>query len=329
MAPGPIVDLVQTIIDTPMDSIASPYIHALLIARHGKLVVEEYFHGYTAGMPHETRSASKSVTSTLIGLALHDGAPLEVSTPVYDLMYDGNPPDKLDPRAGRMTLEHLLTMTPGLACDDNESDSPGQEETMQSQSEQPDWAQYTLDLPMAHEPGEHAAYCSASPNLALAMLRNATDTWIPELYQRLFAEPLQTGRYHMNLMPNGEAYGGGGQYIKARDFLKMGQVFLDDGSWKGERVLSDEWVHHAIMPKSHMFDQGYGYLWWILDYPYKDRTVQAFYAGGNGGQYVIGIPELDVVVVFFGGNYSQSVLHKPKRVYVPNYIIKSIEQGEE
>lgn len=325
MAVAPIEAMVQRIIDTSPDSIDSHYVHAVLVARKGKLVLEEYFYGHTAETRHDTRSAAKSVTSTLIGLAISAGAPLDVSSPVYPIMYDGNPPADLDPRKLRMTLEHLLTMTPGLACDDNDNDSPGTEWRMQSQSD-PDWLRYTLELPMTHEPGEYVAYCSASPNLAGGVLGKATGAWLPDLYQTYFAGPLHMGVYHMNLMPTGEAYGGGGLHITGRDFLKMGQLFLDDGQWQGKKLLRDDWIAKAVAPIQHMFQQGYGYAWWIMDFPYQDRTVQGFYAGGNGGQYVIGIPELEMSIVFFGGNYNQRILHLIKKDHIPNYILRSVDR---
>jgi len=328
MAVSAIEQMVQMIMDTPMDGIASPNIHSMLIARKGKLVVEEYFHGFTADTRHDTRSASKSVTATLVGLAIHAGEPVALSSPIYPIMYDGQLPPDLDPRAMRMTLEHLLTMTSGLACDDNKDDSPGAEWKMQSQTEQPDWLRFTLELPMVNEPGEHVAYCSASPNLAAGVLAKASGNWLPNLFQRYFARPMQMGSYHMNLTPTGQAYGGGGLQITGRDFLKMAQVYLDDGKWNGTKLLDDKWLREALHPANRMFKQGYGYGWWIMDFPYKDRTVQAFYAGGNGGQYSMGIPELDMAIVIFGGNYSQSVTHLAKNEHIPKYILRSVAEGE-
>lgn len=329
MAVGPIEEMIRMIVDTPMDSITAPYIHAVLIARHGKLVLEEYFHGFSAGIPHETRSASKTVTSTLVGIASHEGEPVDVDSLVYSIMYGPEFPEGLDPRKKRMTMKHLLTMTPGLACDDNDGESQGGEGRMQNQTDQPDWVRYTLDLPMVHEPGEHVAYCSGSPNAAGGVLARASGSWIPDLYQSYFARPMEMGLYHMNLMPDGEAYGGGGLYIEGRDFLKMGQIFLDGGRWKSKKLLSDEWVQDAVSPFAHMLDQGYGYAWWILSFPYENRTVEAFYAGGNGGQYVIGIPELDLAIVFFGGNYSQAATHLIKKKHIPDYILRSVRSAQE
>ncbi|MFQ5528382.1 MAG: serine hydrolase domain-containing protein, partial [Thermoanaerobaculia bacterium] len=323
---GPIEEMIQMIIDTPMDSVEAPYLHAFLVARHGRLVLEEYFHGFTRDTPHGTRSASKSVTTTLAGIAVNQGK-LSLDTPVYATMNGGEVPADADPRAERMTLRHLITMTSGLACDDWDQDSPGNEDTMQEQSQQPDWFQYTLDLPMINEPGEHAAYCSGGQNLTGGVVAKATGEWLPDFYRKHLATPLVMGLYHMNLTPTGEGYGGGGLLIKPRDFLKLGQVFLDGGSFRGKEVVSQDWVREGTTAINQIRDEGYGYGWWVFSYPFEGRQVEAFYAGGNGGQYIIVVPELDLNVVIFAGNYNQRVMHKPKYEYVRDYILKAAEAG--
>jgi hypothetical protein len=166
--------LVQSIVETPMDSQDAPQIHALLIARHGRLVVEEYFHGFSRDGLHDTRSAAKSLTAITIGAAMRAGAPLRLSSPVYQLMNGGAFPANLEPQRRTMTLEHLLTMSGGFFCDDTNDQAPGNEEVMTEQTEQPDWYRYTLAVPMATPPGQNSVYCSASPNLALGMLGAAT-----------------------------------------------------------------------------------------------------------------------------------------------------------
>ncbi|HSH00849.1 MAG TPA: serine hydrolase [candidate division Zixibacteria bacterium] len=324
MAPEPIAALVERIGDTPMDDVTAPYIHALLIARRGVLVVEEYFHGYD-GSPHDTRSAAKTITATLVGLAESQGLPAGLATPVYETMLEGGAAlDTLDPRKREMTLEHLVTMSSGLECDDGDSNSPGNEDRMQSQSDQTDWALFTMDLPLAHPPGEVAAYCSGGMNLAAATLSRATGLWLPRFFDEYYAGPLQLGVYHMNLTPTGEGYGGGGLYLSARDFLKLGQLYLDGGVWNGRRLLTQEWVDEATSPQTHIWSEDYGYGWWIVSYPYRESAVTAYYAGGNGGQYVICVPELQLAVTFFAANYSQSIMHQTKREFVPQYIFPAI-----
>src|SRR5512140_3329643 len=105
----------------------------------------------------------------------------------------------------------------GLACDDNDDASPGNEGAMQSQSAQPDWYRYTLDLPLANAPGEHYAYCSAGTNLAGGVLAQVSGAWLPALFDTLVAQPLKLGRYYVNLMPTGQAYSGGGMHLRPRD----------------------------------------------------------------------------------------------------------------
>ncbi len=326
--PTPIRNLIEEHFSAPPTSVRDVYPHGLLIARHGKLVFEEYFHGFHRDRPHDTRSASKSLTAVLAGAAIQAGLPLEADTPVYGTLRPGAEAPALDPRRSRMTLEHLLTMSSGLACNDSDPDSPGNEEIMQEQTAQPDWYAYTLELPMVAEPGDQAHYCSGTSNLAGAVISEATGESLPELFQRLVAQPLELGRYHLPLSPTGAAYMGGGIRWLPRDFLKLGQLMLDGGVWNGKRIVSSEWAERSIAPLRELRDRGYGYLWWTVEYPYKDRAVRAFFAGGNGGQVVIGVPELDLLVAFFAGNYSDRTLFRYQEEFFPEYILPAVREAD-
>lgn len=317
---------IQMIIDTPIDSVSSPEIHGILIARHGKLVLEEYFHGENRDKLHDTRSAGKSLTSTLLGAAVKAGVPVSVSTPVYQAMNGGFFAPDLDPRKKSLTVENLLTMSSGLDCDDADPKSPGGEDYMQNESGATDFYKFTLDLKMIRNPGEKAVYCSVQPNLVGGVLSRVAKQSLPVLFQNLLAEPLQIKRYDMNLAPNGDAYMGGGVRFLLRDFMKLGQLHLNGGVWSGRKILTPEWSRRATSPLYELRNQKYGYFWWVMEFPYKGRTVRAFYAGGNGGQVVIGIPELDLVIAFYGGNYNDPVLFVSQRVYVPQYILPAIDK---
>jgi CubicO group peptidase (beta-lactamase class C family) len=319
---------IRMIIDTPIDSVHAPEIHGVLIARHGKLVLEEYFHGENREKPHDTRSAAKSLTATLIGAAIHSGVPLKVSSPVYQVMNGGTFPPDLEPRKRAMTLENLLTMSSGLDCDDEDEKSPGREDYMTEESGATDYYKYTMDLKMIREPGEKAVYCSINPNLAGGVLKHASGQTLPELMRDLIAEPLQIKRYYLGLTPTGDAYMGGGARFLPRDFMKLAQLYLNDGTWNGRRILTPEWVRRATSPLykfSETSKARYGYLWWVYDYPYKGRTVRAYFASGNGWQHAIAIPELDLVIGFYAGNYNDDLpLHKE---YVPKWILPAVQEG--
>jgi CubicO group peptidase (beta-lactamase class C family) len=297
---------VQSILDMPMDSPDAPQVHAVLIARHGKLVLEEYFHEQHREKLHNTRSAGKSLTTLIIGAAMQAGVPLKLSSPVYQVMNDGAFPADLDPQKRAMTLEHLLTMSSGYFCDDTNDDAPGNEETMWDQTEEPDFYRYTMKVPLITPPGENAVYCSASANLALGMVGRAAHEDPMSLFERLIARPMKFRRYVWGLDPVGHPYGGGGIDLLPRDFIKLGQLLLDGGSWHGHRIISKEFAARAATPLYHLRKLSYGYLWWIEDYPYKDRTVRVVSARGSGGQTVTVVPELDLVVATFGGSYSST-----------------------
>ncbi len=312
---------VQKLIDMPMTNVSSLQIHSLLIARHGKLVLEEYFHGHSRDTPHDTRSASKSWTNLLIGAAMQAGVPIRLDTPVYQTMLRRVPPN-LDPRKKAMTLEHLISMTAGFDCNDS-GDRPGDEDVMQDQTGEPDWYRYSLNVPMAWNNGDKIVYCSMKPNLAAGMLEKIAGEPLPELFYRLIAKPMRMGNYHLFLQPTGEAYGGGGHRFTTRDFLKLPQLMVNDGRWEGRQIISQDWVRRSTAALRRLTPtQTYGYLWNSVEYPYKGRKVHAYFAAGNGGQIYLGVPELDLVIGFTGGNYADyDVLRIPQRIFVPEDIL--------
>lgn len=317
--------LMDAIAAGPMNSLSAPQIHAVLIARHGKLVAEEYFHGYHRALPHDLRSASKSFTSLLVGAAIARGARFDTSSRVVDLVDPKILPATIDPRLRAVRVEHLLTMNSGFDCDDSDSASPGNEDAIQEQRQEPDWWRYSLGVPMARDPGTKAVYCSMNPNLLGAVLGRQTGRWLPDLFRELIAEPMGIVRYGINLMPTGDAYLGGGIQMQPRDFLKFGQLVLDGGKWRGRAIVPQAWIERSTAPSVTLSDNGYGYLWWIVDVPYEGRNVRTVQALGNGGQNIIAIPELDLAIVFLGGNYSDG---KPanyaRKTLLPKFILPAV-----
>ncbi len=321
-----IEDFIQRLIEMPMGTLDSSQVDAVLIARHGKLVLEEYFHGNDRDRPHETRSASKSLTATLVGAAMQAGLPVRLSMPVYATMNGGKIPPGLEPRKRAMTLENLLTMSSGFYCDDSDLKAPGREDTMTDDSKEPDYYKYTMAVPMAYDPGKVSVYCSANPNLAIGVLWRATGEHPMDLFDRLLGDPLKIDRHAWSLSPALQPYGGGGARLLPRDFMKLGQLMLNGGMWNGRRVLPEDFVTRASSPLFELKNIHYGYLWWNIDFPYKDRTVRAFFAGGNGGQGVIVIPELDMVVATYGASYASRATVEIQQGLPARYILPAVRE---
>ena len=331
---------VQKIIDIDPASNRPWMIHSIAVAYRGKLVLDEYFYGYGRDEPHDTRSAGKMFSSAILGGLMMDGMNISPATKVYEVMAPRGPFANPDPRKKDITLGHLLTHSAGLACDDNAGSSPGDEVTVQNDKSHPDWARVTLDLPMQFDPGVHYAYCSMNINLAGATLSQATGEWLPALFDRTIARPLQFGPYYWNLMRNREGYLGGGAMVRTRDFLKVGQAYLDGGVWNGRRIVTADWVKDSWAPHAHIspattgvsgdaFRNNYyevdeGWAWHMINVKSGDRVYPAYHTNGNGGQLLLVIPQFDLAVMFTAGNYGQGVWNYERDKIVGDMIIPAI-----
>lgn len=288
--------IVQSLVAIDPLSETEPRVHAVLVARDGQLVLDEYFRGHDASMMHDMRSASKTMTSIMVGAAMQrgaavDGAALTTRTPVGS--------------AG-ITLGHLLSHSAGLACNDDDDASPGNEDTMQSQRAQDDWYAFFMALPRLTAPGTTYSYCSAGMNMAGSVIGRATGRWLPRLFESALARPMSFGAYGINLMPSGEAYAGGGMRLRPRDLLKFGQLYLDGGVWRGTRLVPASWVRIStahVISRPDSSDDGFGWHRHVLTA--RGRRFQAYEASGNGGQFLVVVPELRLTIVVTAGNYGQ------------------------
>lgn len=332
--------MVQHIIDRDPAGARAWLIHSVSIAYRGRLVLDEYFYGHDPRQWHDTRSASKTFASVILGALMKDGTRLSPQSKVYDVMAPRGPFSNPDPRKATMTLGQLLTHTAGYACDDNAGNSPGDEDAIESDRSQPDWTKRTLDLPLQYDPGSHYAYCSMNINLAGAMLSQATGEWLPLLFDRTVAQPLQFGPYAWNLQGTGEGYLGGGVFVRPRDFLKIGQTYLDGGTWNGRQIVTSDWVKDSLSPHAHIspattgrtgdafitvyYDVDEGWAWHMIDVKSGNAKYQAFDANGNGGQLLIIVPKYDLAVMFTAGNYNQGLWNRERDDIVGGMIIPAI-----
>ena len=314
-------------IDNPLN------IHSLLIARHGKLVLEEYFYGHYKDKPHDMRSASKTIAPILVGIAKEKGYGIDGNTPVYSFFPEYKPFKNWDERKNKITLKDLMNMNSGLAIEDSDPASPGAEWVTLTQKITPDIYKYTLDLPLVNEPGGTPVYGSASTNLIGAFLRKSTSHWIPLFFDKYIARPLQIHTYHMNLLPSGEAYMGGGLYMRSRDQLKLGQLFLSKGNWNGQKIIGEDWVKESLISRGTMkprmdadVNHGYGYAWHFRSQKLGNKETGYYWAGGNGGQLIIVVPELDLVLGFTGGDYTDFQKYLLWEIeYLPKYILPAVK----
>jgi CubicO group peptidase (beta-lactamase class C family) len=267
-------------------------IHSLLVIRHGYVVADAYFYPFTRGMQHDVASVTKSVTATLVGIAIDKGYIPSVRKPVLSFFPERTIAN-MDSRKQAMTLEHLLTMTSGLACINEPS-----EVTLFQMIRSPNWVQFMLDLPMANEPGDRFVYNSGGVHLLSAIIRKATGmSALAFAHQYLFS-PLGISDAGWPLDPQGlDNHGWGDLRLTPPDMAKIGYLYLRRGLWNGQQVVCSNWV--AAATQKHVatlqpFYDGYGYLWW-------NRAGDGFSAVGRGYQRIFVATEQDLVVVVTAG----------------------------
>ncbi|HVW11222.1 MAG TPA: serine hydrolase [Bryobacteraceae bacterium] len=281
-------------------------VHSVLLFQHGRLVMEEYFYGYTAARTHQMRSATKSVVSALAGIAIDRGALRSVNEPVLPrLSYASyaNP----DPRKAKITLSNLLSMSSGLDCNDHSSTSPGRETVI---DEAPDWVKATMDLPMIHDPGTQGFYCSGGVAVVGRIVENAVHRKLPDFAQANLFGLLGMKRadwsWNYDLTSADKEFSQ--IHLRPRDMLKLGMLFANGGRWQGKQVISSAWVKTSLAEHSRVDDTGYGYFWWRpwLNVPTAagNQRVDMIAAQGNGGQKIYLLPQYDFIAVFTAGDYN-------------------------
>jgi CubicO group peptidase (beta-lactamase class C family) len=297
-------------------------VDSLLVVRHGTLVLEAYFNDFDREKLHDLRSATKSITSALVGIAIDEGLLPGVEAPVLERLGGEAGRRNPDPRKRTITVEHLLTMTPGLACDDSDASSPGNERNMYRQD---DWVGFLFDLPMVADPGIRYGYCTGGVVALGAVLAQASGQRADLYARQVLFEPLGIARAEWQYTPNGAVDTGGHLHLRPRDMARFGQLFLQNGLWNGRAVVSAAYVQASTSFQVRAGGgEEYGYLWWRrVAYPGGTPTG-TYYAVGNGGQQIIVVPERQLVAVFTGSNYDSSATSLYPQSLLDRYVLTAI-----
>ncbi len=263
---------------------------SVTIIRNGYVVLDTYFYPFQKGEKHNLECCAKSLTGTLVGIAIDKGYIKSVDQPILEF-FPGITPANLDDNKRAITLEHLLTMTTGLEFQDSfRYRWRGLLKMMKS----PDWVRYILDLPMSEAPGTRFEYCNGASFLLSAIIQKTTGMRTLDFAKKHLFGPLGIEDVIWWTNPQGIDLGYDYMWLKPLDVAKIGWLFVKKGRWEDKQIISKSWVEQAT--KKHtdaIFFDGYGYQWWIDEDGF-------FVALGWAGQYIIVVPEKRLVVVFTG-----------------------------
>ncbi len=293
-------------------------VHAVLVARGGRLVFERYLTGsdevpgriygrrvgnvtFDADTLHDIKSASKSVASLALGVAIDRGLIRSINEPIFSFFPELS--DLRSPEKDGIQLVHALTMSMGLkwveatpATGDYDND----EARMHMAGDQ---CRYVLGLPVTAPAGREFFYNTGALALVSAIIRKATGRPLDEFARETLFEPLGIAGVAWDRY-KGDTDAGGGLRLRPRDMAKIGQLVLAGGRWNDRQIVPKPWIETSTALKIKATDdQSYGYLWWLGRSRFNGRVVRWIGALGRGGQSIRIVPELDLVVAGTAGYY--------------------------
>ncbi len=265
-------------------------VHSLLVIRHGYVVTDATFYPYDGQDPHNVASVTKSLMTTLIGIAADQGK-LSLEDKMVSF-FPGHSIANLDEQKKNISVRHLASMSSGLDCT-----AEADEATLREMVASPDYVQFVLDRKMIAAPGKEFIYCSPAIHLLSPILQKATGMPTLDFARQYLFEPLGFGEVMWPKDPQGIYNGWSDVSLHPRDMAKLGYLFLHHGEWEGRQIVSRAWVEEAMKAHMETSDGPYGYGWWI------EKEVVGARAAGRGGQYIYVLPEWDMVVVTTGGGF--------------------------
>lgn len=288
------------------------HIHSVLIVRNNKLVVEEYFPGkepifgptlqqpldwrkyqvFNRDTLHTLESATKSVNSILIGIAIDQHLIHGVDEKISTFFPEFTGKDDI-------RLKHFLSMTAGLDWNENKIPYTDPRNDCIRMDHTNDPVRFLLERPVVAAPGTKFVYNSAIAVTLGEIIRKASGLPVDKFAESNLFKPLGISDYAWRgNFTNGVIHTGGGLYLRPRDMAKIGCMMLNNGRWQGKQIVSEDWVREST--KKQAPDMGYGYEWWLPRFKVRDQMIPSFLAEGYGGQCIFVFPSLHMVVVFTG-----------------------------
>lgn len=315
-----LLGLIKKIEDSVIHSV-----DGIVVVKNSKIALEQYFNGFSKDSLHNVASVGKSITSALVGIAIDKGLIPGLQTKIagyFEKDYDIK--DSIGQKQ-QIEIQHLLTMSAGWDCDDWDESSLGN--SLHFPDVADDFA-FILNLPAIHAPGDRFAYCSGGANLLGEIIRRTSGQNLQQFADDHLFNKLGITKNQWFIVPKppGYEFSGGGNSLTPRDMAKLGLLYLNHGHWDGDQIIPKEWVQASTTTQIETPEgDRYGYFWWIREFNFKDGTVMAFEASGNGGNKITVIPELEMVIVLTGSGYgSEYVEGSQARIIMEEFLLASV-----
>lgn len=300
-------------------------ITSVVVIHQGKLLLEEYFNGADRNTLHDTRSAGKSFTSTLMGIAINDGY-IKGENQTLNKFYNLKTFENYEVKKDSVKIKDLLTMSSAFDASDADSDSPGNEENMYPTD---NWVKFVLDLQMDNSKSNGGRWDYNTAGVVL--LGDVLDKKVPDGLEKYADEklfkPLNITKYQWQYTPQKVVNTAGSLQMKSLDYAKYAQLYKNNGVWNGKQIIPIEWVqktftHQIQIPERD--NQFYSYLFWNKSVIYKGKNYETFYCAGNGGNEFIIFKDLPLVIIITSKAYNKPYGHPQADTIVKDFILPSL-----
>jgi CubicO group peptidase (beta-lactamase class C family) len=303
-----------------------PNIHSVLVVKDGKLILEEYFYGYDRDDLHYLASATKSISSILVGILLDEDMLKNVDQYVYQLFSGYRKTEWIDKKY-EITVRHLLSMTSGIEWDENRDINDPRHDYF-AMRRGGDWIRYVFNKKLVAPPGQKFNYNGGLSALLGEIIRRNSGLNAEKFSKKYLFDPLGISHYSWLKYNDGSINTGGGLLLRPRDMAKIGQLMLNNGKYNDKQIVSQEWITEStknyVVPKSLPLGSGYGYQWWLGETTINGQTIKAYFAQGLGGQFIFIVPSLKITAIFTSQLKDNFLGEFRPQVMMTEYIIPAL-----
>ncbi|HCU44872.1 MAG TPA: serine hydrolase [Sphingobacterium sp.] len=298
-------------------------ITSIVVIKNGELLIEEYFNGANRHSLHDMRSVGKSFASTMMGVAIQEGylkSEMQLLNEFYNLKSFKNYVQEKE----QISLKDLLTMSSSFDGNDMDAESPGNEENMYPTE---NWVNFALDLPIDQHKAKTKKwdYFTAGVVILGDVIHQSVPNGLEKYADSHLFQPLGITHYKWQLTPQKVANTAGGIQLRSLDFAKYGQLYKNQGIWKGKQVIAQEWIDKSLSRQIAISEnEYYGYLFWNKRYRVDDKNYEVYYSSGNGGNKVFIFKDQPLVIVISSTAYNKPYGHKQVDNLMQDYLIPAI-----
>lgn len=292
-----------------------PNLFSLIISRNNHTLYEQYFSEKDNDTLFDIRSSFKAILSLLTGIAIQKGYLSHIDDAVYPYFSNTVYAAYFTGEKKQITINDLLRMQSGLACEEffmtHDCETPMEDSS--------NWIQYCIQVPMTHTPGAHWSYCTCNSVITGALIEAATKMRLSAFADEVLFKPLNFGKYQWTTDPSNNLMSGGSFFMRADDMHKIGQLVLNDGYYNGQQLISADYltlatsalisipdfsfVGHSELKNARPETAHYGLCWYTEVIHVGRQHYTCRFSSGNGGQYILIIRELGLVVTCTQGNF--------------------------